>query len=104
MSFVTIYPPCYGGRYPHIHFDVRATPDAASPPVLTSQIAMPAEHSAAVYQRAEGYSRSRENFARMSVRTDGVFRDNSVAQMAAMTPQLRGDWQTGFHGDLTITV
>lgn len=104
VSFVTIYPPCYGGRYPHIHFEVHASPDAGSPPLLTSQIAMPAEHSAAVYRRAEGYSRSGENFARMSVGTDGVFRDNSAAQMVAMTPRLRGDWQRGFDGELTITV
>jgi protocatechuate 3,4-dioxygenase beta subunit len=102
-AFVTIFPPCYGGRYPHIHFEVYTGSDARSL-VLTSQIAMPADRSAAVYQQAVGYSSSRENFARMSVGTDGVFRDNTAAQIAAMTPQLSGDPERGFTGEIIVAV
>jgi protocatechuate 3,4-dioxygenase beta subunit len=102
-TFVTIFPPCYGGRYPHIHFEVYTGRDVRSL-VLTSQIAMPADHSAAVYRQAAGYLSSRENFARMSVGTDGVFRDNTAAQIAAMTPQLSGDPERGFTGELTVAV
>ena len=109
VRFTTIYPSCYGGRYPHIHFEVYAPLPAgtsldAARPVLTSQIVMPAEASADLYARAEGYGRSRENFARMRADTDGVFRDNSAAQIAAMTPALSGELQRGYAGAMSIGV
>jgi protocatechuate 3,4-dioxygenase beta subunit len=108
VRFRTIYPSCYGGRYPHIHFEVYA-PRAdggidTARRLLTSQIVMPAQHSAAVYARAEGYGRSRENFASMNAATDGVFRDNGAAQLALMTPAVSGDVATGYTGSLTIGV
>lgn len=109
--FVTIYPSCYGGRYPHIHFEVfrpmtggfHAT-DVASHRTFVSQVAMPADPCLDVYRHAEGYEGSRDNFARMRFDTDGVFRDNTPAQREAMTPQLRGTSSFGFTGTVAIAI
>jgi len=103
VRFVTIYPSCYGGRYPHIHFEIfrGSTP---SNRLLVSQLAMPAEQSRHVYAQAAGYDGSGENFARMATATDGVFRDNSAAQLAAMTPRLRGSPTQGYTGEVTIAI
>ena len=94
---------CYGGRYPHIHFEIFRG-SAPANRLLVSQLAMPAEHSRQVYAQAAGYDGSGENFARMATATDGVFRDNSAAQLAAMTPRLRGSPTEGYTGEVTIAV
>jgi len=111
VRFITIYPSCYGGRYPHIHFEIfrategsRARGPATANRLLVSQLAMPAEHCRHVYTQAAGYDGSRENFARMATATDGVFRDNTAAQLAAMTPRLRGNPAEGYTGEVTIAV
>ena len=41
---------------------------------------------------------------RMSAATDGVFRDNDAAQMAAMTPRLEGGPDRGYAGDITVRI
>jgi protocatechuate 3,4-dioxygenase beta subunit len=111
VRFTTIYPSCYGGRYPHIHFEVYA-PSAVNATgtidtgqrLLTSQMVMPVEHSTEVYARVAGYGRSRENFARMSAASDGVFGNNSREQIAMMTPTLAGNAASGYAGSLTVGV
>jgi protocatechuate 3,4-dioxygenase beta subunit len=52
VTFTSIFPACYSGRWPHIHFEVYASlSDATSsgPIVKTSQIALPKEGCEAVY-------------------------------------------------------
>ena len=102
--FTTLYPPCYDGRYPHIHFEVYAASPSATNRLRTSQLAMPAEESRAVYAAAEGYGRSGSNFAPMRTATDGVFRRHTPAQLAAITPRLQGDPRQGFSGTLTLAL
>jgi len=107
VRFTTIFPPCYGGRYPHIHFEIYAQFSGSAPParpLLTSQLVLPAEHCAAVYASAAGYGSSRENFSGSRLARDGVFGDNSAAQLAAMTPRLRGDPQSGYRGELSLAI
>lgn len=106
LTFRTVFPGCYSGRYPHLHFEVFPSLDLATVytnRVLTSQIVLPETVCEAVYA-TEAYAGSAPYFARTSIATDGVFRDNSPEQMAAVTPELSGSADTGFEGTLTIGV
>lgn len=78
VSFTSIFPACYSGRWPHIHFEVY--PDQASitdstRAVATSQLALPEEICTAVYA-TEGYERSVTNLAQVSLESDNVFSDD----------------------------
>jgi protocatechuate 3,4-dioxygenase beta subunit len=107
LSFTTIFPGCYQGRYPHIHFEVyrslAATTTYANR-ILTSQMALPANICSSVYSTATGYGASANAFAGVSLATDGIFADNTAAQLAAQTPSLSGDVSSGFTGSITIGV
>ncbi len=104
-TFTTTFPGCYSGRWPHMHFEVfpslalATTQRNAS---LTSQFAMPSDIAAAVYNGASGYSASLTNLSRVSISSDGVFGDNTSAQIAAMTPTLAGSVANGFTGTVTV--
>jgi protocatechuate 3,4-dioxygenase beta subunit len=104
VTFKSIYPGCYAGRWPHIHFEVYSSPANATnghgPIVKTSQIALPKDVSSAVYATS-GYSQSVTNLSRVSLATDGVFRDDLAArEMATVT----GSVTTGYTARLTISV
>ena len=52
LSFTTIFPAAYAGRWPHIHFEVYESIDAATSAgskLRTSQIALPKDACEAVY-------------------------------------------------------
>ena len=60
VTFQSIYPGAYSGRWPHIHFEVYPSLDeatAAGDPSATSQIALPEDISAEVYA-TDGYEQS----------------------------------------------
>ena len=104
VTFTSIYPGCYSGRWPHIHFEVYSSLANATrgsgPIVKTSQIALPKETSSAVYATA-GYSQSVTNLSRISLATDMVFRDDLAArEMATVT----GNVTSGYAARLTISV
>ncbi|SNY69294.1 dioxygenase family protein [Paractinoplanes atraurantiacus] len=105
VTFTSIFPACYQGRWPHIHFEVYSTlTDAtggAGPIRKTSQIAFPEQVADAVYATAAGYEQSVANMERISLATDMVFRDDLAArEMATVT----GDVDCGYVARLTITV
>lgn len=104
VTFTTIVPGCYSGRYPHIHFEVFSSLANATSgrfATLISQLAIPAAVCNTVYA-STGYATSATNFARTSISSDNVFGDNSSAQVTAMTPVLTGDIASGFAGTATI--
>ncbi len=88
VRYTSIFPACYTGRWPHIHFEVY--PDAASitdvsKAIATSQVALPQDVSEAVFA-TDGYSASVKNLAQLSLATDNVFGDDSGAsQLATVT-------------------
>ncbi|MCY1647476.1 intradiol ring-cleavage dioxygenase [Caulobacter sp. SL161] len=105
VTFTTIYPGCYSGRWPHIHFEVYkslATATIETNALLTSQIAMPSAISSAVYNNVSGYSASISNLAQITLASDNVFRSFTAAQLAAATPTLTGDTTSGYSGTMTI--
>jgi protocatechuate 3,4-dioxygenase beta subunit len=107
VTFTTIYPGCYSGRYPHIHFEVYRSLALATSnqnQSLTSQFAMPRDISAALYAGSTGYSASVNNLNAVTVTSDNVFGDNTTAQIAMMTPTLSGDLTNGYTGTATVGV
>ncbi|MHA3793014.1 dioxygenase family protein [Sphingomonas sp. YL-JM2C] len=104
VSFTTIFPGCYAGRYPHIHFEVFSSLSGATSgraAALISQLAMPAGACSAVYA-TDGYGQSSTNFARTSISSDNVFGDNSSAQISQQTPAMSGGVSTGYTATATI--
>lgn len=107
VTFTTIFPGCYAGRWPHMHFEVfasLATATTGRNAVLTSQLAMPSAACSAVYPYATGYTTSVNNFAAVSLTTDNVFSDNTAAQIAAMTPAMTGSITAGYTATATIGI
>jgi protocatechuate 3,4-dioxygenase beta subunit len=88
VTFGSIFPGCYQGRWPHIHFevypDLASTTDVANK-IATSQIALPADVCAEVYAMA-GYESSTETFPQVSLESDGVFgEDGGARQLGTMS-------------------
>lgn len=103
-TFTTVFPGCYDGRWPHIHFEVyRSTAEATSSGqiVKTSQIALPQAACEAVYADTSTYPSSTANLSRTSLTQDVVFGDDGgIHQLATVT----GDASSGYVANLTIGV
>jgi protocatechuate 3,4-dioxygenase beta subunit len=103
VTFTTVFPGAYSGRWPHLHFEVYASVEDATssgPIVKTSQIALPRAACEQAYA-ASGYERSVENLQGSSLTSDNVFGDDGgVHQLATVT----GDAASGFVANLTIGV
>lgn len=103
VRFTSIYPACYSGRWPHIHFEVYsdvANAVASGPIVKTSQIALPEEANALVYATS-GYEQSVRNVSQVSLASDNVFGDDGgIHQIASMS----GSVTAGYTAALTIGV
>lgn len=94
VTFASVFPGCYAGRWPHIHFEVYpslAATSSARNAVATSQIALPQEACEAVYAVA-GYELSGRSLPQVSLDTDEVFSDGAEAE----TPQMTGDPGSGY--------
>jgi protocatechuate 3,4-dioxygenase beta subunit len=104
VAFTSIFPACYSGRWPHIHFEVYGSLEdatsGAGPIVKTSQIAIPEEPADAVYA-TDGYRRSVANLSQVSLATDNVFGDDSAAtELATVT----GSVDAAYRATLTIAI
>ena len=103
VSFTSIFPACYPGRWPHIHFEVFDSLEdavAGANARLTSQIALPEQACTAVFEHDAGYAASIQNMSRLTLDTDGVFGDGWDAELATVT----GDPADGMAIALTIGV
>jgi len=102
VTFRTVFPGCYDGRWPHVHFEVYrslADAQAAASPIITSQLALPKEACESAYA-AQGYSASLSALSRTSLERDMVFRDGAEQQLATVT----GNTTDGFEVSLAFTV
>jgi protocatechuate 3,4-dioxygenase beta subunit len=104
VEFTSIFPACYSGRWPHVHFEVYASvADATSGSgtvIKTSQLAFPQEICDAVYA-TDGYSRSVGNLSQVTLATDNVFGDDAAAhQVGTVTGGIAG----GYAVSLTVPV
>jgi len=102
VKFTSIFPGCYSGRWPHIHFEVYQNLTAAqsvSNKIATSQIALPKASCDVVYATS-GYSSSVRNLSQISLATDNVFSDGASLELATVT----GDVTNGMTATLTVAV
>jgi protocatechuate 3,4-dioxygenase beta subunit len=103
VTFDTIVPGCYSGRWTHIHFEVY--PDAASATnvenaIATSQVAFPQDMLDAIYQ-LDTYPGSAQNLAQIgSLDNDNVFGDGYELEMGTFT----GDPTSGYVGSLAVAI
>jgi protocatechuate 3,4-dioxygenase beta subunit len=103
VRYTSIFPACYDGRWPHIHFEVY--PDQGSitdsgNAIATSQVALPQNACEAVYAQP-GYEQSVSNLKKVSLSDDNVFGDDSGAlQLATVT----GDVTSGYAVTLAVGV
>jgi protocatechuate 3,4-dioxygenase beta subunit len=87
LSFASIFPAAYSGRWPHIHFEVYPSLDAATgggSKLVTSQIALPEDACRLVYA-TDGYAQSAANLAQTSLATDMVFADGYSTQLGTVS-------------------
>lgn len=102
LEFATVFPGCYAGRWPHVHFEVYESLDAAttaSAKLRTSQLAFPQDVCETVYA-TEGYDASVGNLAAISLESDNVFADGYSLQMATVT----GSVEDGYVATLNVPV
>jgi len=102
-TFQSIFPACYSGRWPHIHFEVYTDLEAATDEankIATSQIALPKDACDLVYA-TDGYSQSVSNMGQVSLASDNVFGDDGgVDELGTIT----GDVSSGMTVALTVPV
>lgn len=103
VTFTTIVPGCYLGRWTHIHFEVY--PDVTSitdstTAIATSQVAFPASLLDTVYT-LPAYSGSAENLAQVTLASDNVFGEDGGALQIAT---IGGSASAGYTAALTARV
>jgi protocatechuate 3,4-dioxygenase beta subunit len=102
VTFTTIFPGCYAGRMPHMHFEVYPTlakSTEAANRIKTSQFGFPTVTLAEAYT-ANGYAASARNLASMSYASDNVFSDGTGLQIVSIT----GSATAGYVATLTVGV
>ena len=102
-TFQSIFPACYSGRWPHIHFEVYTDLESATSEankIATSQIALPKASCDLVYATA-GYEASIQTLGQVSLQSDMVFGDDgAIHELGTMT----GDVTSGMTVALTVPV
>jgi protocatechuate 3,4-dioxygenase beta subunit len=103
-TFTTVFPGCYAGRWPHIHFEIYASLDAATNganALRTSQLALPQSVCEQVYAQTSLYPESAPNLSQISLDQDMVFGDDDAEyQMATVT----GDNANGYAISLEVGI
>ncbi|AZU00159.1 MAG: intradiol ring-cleavage dioxygenase [Brevibacterium sp.] len=103
VTFTSIFPVCYSGRWPHIHFEVYPDVDSitdAENAIATSQMAMPEDACNAVYE-LDAYDGSVKNLANVSLDDDNVFGDDGGEHQIAT---ISGDTDSGYTATLDVPV
>ena len=104
VTFLTVFPGCYSGRWPHIHFEIFRSLDLAtsgSNSSRISQLALPETVCRTVYAQTALYPGSTNNLNGVTLANDNVFRDDqAVHQMATLS----GNTTDGYIGMLEVGV
>ncbi len=103
VSFTSVFPGCYSGRWPHIHFECTrmwARSPTRARPSRRRNWPFPRRRARAVYAEA-AYDGSARNLSQITLASDNVFGDDSgVLQVAAVT----GSVQDGYSATLVVGV
>ena len=102
MTFTSIFPAAYSGRWPHVHFEVY--PSLADATRAQNKLVRRSwrcrKRPATTVYATDGYEASVANLAQTSLQTDMVFSDGWSLQMAKVT----GDVDSGLVAQLTVPV
>jgi protocatechuate 3,4-dioxygenase beta subunit len=101
VAFDTVLPGCYPGRWPHVHFEVYESAEAAARgarPITTSQLAFTKAVCDEAYAN-ESYGPSARHLSRLSLERDGIFHDGAARQTAETT----GSFARGYLATLSVT-
>ncbi len=107
VTFTTIFPAAYDGRWPHYHFEVfssLANALGGRYAILTSQLCMPAALCDTIFADTSTYPTAASIFKGESLATDNVFGDNTAAQLAQQTPALAGSVAAGYTATALIGI
>ncbi|GAA2282173.1 intradiol ring-cleavage dioxygenase [Streptomyces atrovirens] len=103
VTFVSVFPACYPGRWPHVHFEVYPDLDSVTDydkRLSTSQMALPKNACDTVFA-TDGYESSVDNLSRLTLKTDNVFGDDGgVHQLATVS----GSVKAGYTAKLTVPI
>lgn len=102
ITFTSIFPGCYAGRWPHAHFEVYTSIEdatAGSSAIKTSQLALPQSDCEIVYADSR-YRDSARNLSQLSLDTDNVFSDGWTDQLATVS----GSVSEGYVASLLVRV
>lgn len=103
-SFTSIFPGCYPGRWPHIHFEIYrslALATSGANAARVSQLALPQAACSSVYSQGGSYSGSTQNLNGVTLGSDNVFgNDGGVLQLATVT----GNNSDGYVATLEVGV
>jgi len=102
VSFTSIFPAAYSGRWPHIHFEIfqsAATATNGQNKIAVSQLALPEDVCKVVFA-TNGYSQSLKNLAQTPLKSDNVFSDGVSLQ----TPTMSGSTSAGYVANLLVAV
>ncbi|MCO4252879.1 intradiol ring-cleavage dioxygenase [Pseudarthrobacter raffinosi] len=103
VTFTSIFPGAYPGRWPHIHFEVfesMSNATAAGQVLAVSQIALTKAACDDVYA-TPGYEASIANMKRTTLQSDNVFRnDGGIYQLATRI----GSASAGYTAGLNVTI
>jgi protocatechuate 3,4-dioxygenase beta subunit len=102
VTFKTIFPGHYPGRWPHIHFEVFASAGKATTSrnaIATSQLAFPKASCEEAYL-SPGYEASYALLSEWDLEDDNIFADSASAQTATTT----GSIEKGFVSKLVVNV
>jgi protocatechuate 3,4-dioxygenase beta subunit len=103
VRFTSVFPGCYPGRWPHIHFEVypdQASITDSSNAIATSQVALPKDVCEKVYATS-GYEQSVPNLSRLSLSSDNVFGDDGGASQLGTAS---GDVSSGYTVTLSVGI
>lgn len=104
VTFTSIFPGCYPGRWPHIHFEIyRSLAEATSGAnaARISQLALPQSVCSTVYSQSSLYPGSTQNLSGVTLNSDNVFgNDGGVYQLAATS----GSNAAGYASTLEVGV
>ncbi|MCW0214571.1 MAG: intradiol ring-cleavage dioxygenase [Pseudonocardia sp.] len=102
VTFSSVFPACYSGRWPHVHFEVYpslAEATSSGNAIKTSQMALPQDVCETVYA-TDGYSASVRNLSRVSLSSDNVFGDGWEQELGT----LAGSVGAGYTATLAVGV
>ena len=104
VKFKSIYPACYSGRWPHIHFEVYSNVTDATGggmPLVYLSAGAAAHDVDAGLQQGRGLRASVTNLNRVSISSDMVFGDDGGVRELA---KIKGSLKKGYRARLLVPV